>query len=214
MARKLLISLAFSALAGHAVAQTPPPTPGQAPARTRTAPQPAPGQAQPQLPPLPAHLRTAQTPKTPPPGWALASVSGGRLYLRSVLPFAKEGAAAPAGSAPGAAGVELASVAEPFDVAQVQARTAGGEAIRPDALPGRLARETPVMVGFTSLPPDPTYLRILKDDTLVVLIPPPPEEPADHQQPPAAGAPARTPNPPAAPGAGAPAPAPPQPRPR
>ena len=213
MTRRILAVIAFAALGARAEAQAPPAQPRPAPAgaesRADRGEGPAPGQAvaapggQPGLPPLPAHLQKVPTPRTPPPGWALASYSEGRIYLRSVLPFPKPGS--PDGAAPGAADVELASVAEPFDGRQVQARTAAGQAVRAEELARRLARETPVVVGLTTHQPDPTYLRVMKDDTLVILLPPPPQPAQGAAPAPAAGGPARPAGAAASPGAGSPA---------
>lgn len=193
MIRRTLTTLTFLALASQASAQTP-----AAPPRTGAPAQPGAGAAAegnvPQLPPLPAHLQNAPTPKSPSPGIALASFGEGRIYLRSVLPIPKPGTPAPAA---GAMPSELASVAEPFDVKQIQARTANGQAIAAADLQGRLAREIPVVVGLATMPPDPTYLKALKDDTIVLLISPP--------QGPAPGQPGAAPAGGAAPASGAPA---------
>lgn len=210
MTRRTLAVIAFAALTARAEAQAPQPRP--APARPATAADPAPQPAaanpggQRQLPPLPAHLQKAPTPKTPSPGFVLASFREGRIYLRSVLPFPKPGS--PAG---GGANVELASVAEPFEARQIQARTANGEAVRPEVLAERLATETPVLVGFTGQEPDSTYLKALKDDSLVILLPAPQGSPDEGvpalTEPAPAAAPAPAPRP-AAPARPATAPAP------
>ena len=70
-----------------------------------------------------------QSPVAPPrpgnaPDVVLASYRDGQVYLRFVLPFYAE--AAPAGGQS-----KLASVAEPFAVQSIQARTAGGEEVTP-----------------------------------------------------------------------------------
>ncbi|MGE5754552.1 MAG: hypothetical protein ACM35G_02370 [Planctomycetaceae bacterium] len=128
---------------------------------------------------------------------ALASWNEGRIYLRSVLPFPKRPPAPnAAGASAGAPDGELASVAQAIEGQRVQAKTADGKSVRPEDLSQRLAKETPVLVGFAVLPIDPTYLQVVKDDTLLLLLPAPPMPTAPA--PPPSNAPSGGAAPPAA----------------
>lgn len=152
----LLAGLTAPALAQERAAQPEGRATGRAPA----------GQAGP--PPLPPHLKNVPTPKSPGPGIALASVNEGQVYVRFVLPFAKPNAD---GQVEKGQGGELASFAQPFDGASVQASTADGKKVSTAELARRLAKETPVVLSSAQFPPDPTYLQVIKGDTLVLLLP-------------------------------------------